>query len=53
MEKTIIKPVTQLKAIGLPGYWKAEDVGILETRTVGGRLLGVIAAGLVRTAMFY
>ena len=39
--------------IGLPVYWKADGVGILGTRTVGCGLLGVIAAGLVRTAMFY
>ena len=39
--------------IGLPVYRKAEGAGTLGTRTVGGRLLGVIAAGFVRNAMFY
>ena len=34
-------------------HWEAEGVGIMRTRTVGCGLLGVIAAGLVRTAMFY
>ena len=50
----IYQPTFSLESkIGLPVYWKAEGVGTLGTRTVGCGLHCVIAAGFVRTAMFY